>query len=140
MKLFFFVGEISEATAEIKKLLESKGVLCMETDHPVEIVQTGQQQKFAVTFFSDPNYANFFLRAYNFPEMSLLHILYMPANMQISEEMTTKLEQLKVHIFNSNSKAELGQLLNSFIKDKHTESEFARHMQQMVDGILKRRA
>lgn len=140
MKLFFFVGEISEATAQIKQLLESKGVVCIDTDHPLEIVQTGQQQKFAVTFFSDPNYANFFLRAYNFPAMSLLHILYMPANMQLSEEMTTKLQQIKVHVFDANSQGELGQLLNSFIKDKHTESEFARNMQQMVDGILKRRA
>ena len=140
MKLFFFVGEISETTLEMKQLLESKGVVCIETDQPLEIVQTGQQQKFAVTFFSDPNYANFFLRAYTFPAMSLLHILYMPANMQLSEDMVTKLQQINVHVFNSNAKGELGQLLNSFIKDKHTESEFARQMQIMVDSILKRRA
>ncbi len=139
MKLFFFVGEISEATLEIKHLLESKGVVCIDTDNPLEIVQAGLQQKFAVTFFSDPNYANFFLRSYNFPTMSLLHILFMPTNMQLSEEMQSKLQQLKVHVFSARSKGELGQLLNSFIKDEHTESEFTRNLQQMVDEIIKRR-
>jgi hypothetical protein len=140
LKLFFFVGEISEATHEMKHLLESKGVVCIDTDNPLEIVQAGLQQKFAVTFFSDPNYANFFLRSYHFPEMSLLHVLYMPISMQLSEEMLSKLQQLNVHVFSAKSKGELGQLLNSFIKDKHTESELTRNMQQMVDEIIKRRA
>lgn len=139
MKIFFFVGEVSAPTQEIRQFLESKGVVCIDTDNPLEIVQTGQQQKFAVTFFSDPQHASFFLRAYQFPEMHLLHILYLPKGATPDPDVLDRLRPYKVHTFTPESKVELVQLLNGFIKNNHTNTEFARKMQALVDAAIKRR-
>lgn len=139
MKIFFFVGEVSDVTQEIRQFLESKGVICIDAENPLEIVQTGLQQKFAVTFFSDPQHAYFFLKAYQFPEMHLLHVLYLPAGTRLDPDLVERFKQFKVHVFTPEAKVELIQLLNGFIKNNQSNTEFARKMQTLVDELIKRR-